>query len=425
MTERIALYEYESREVGLHPDDQSSFLADSNRRLTIVPTAVSGRVTINPNQYVGVMRLPSGIILDLLPKVPLFNVMWMIAEVERLEAINFDRLENEVTIKTFDDILEPIATAFVEEVERLIDRGLYRAYIEQHDNLSTIRGRIDFREDLNRNVVLRHRTYCRFTEYSWDVPENQVVRQVVRLLARWGLSSRLTSRLVALDRQLEDITLTQFRASDVQQFHYSRQSEHYRPVHRFCHLFLDGFSLSEGVGESPFDGFLMDMNKLFEQFVAIRLQQAITAIGPDIQLDRQFQTRLFHGFNRVIRPDLLLRASGYPGLVADTKYKRRSGADGSPDDYYQMITYCIVLGLKHGVLIYPRHQNPIAERLPVIGDNITIHEVSIDLQDSRKAIHYEFSALARRFIELCDPVARSQNHSNPHKSPNPTPAVLH
>src|SRR5690606_26052265 len=167
------------------------------KRLTITPTTTAGEFEINPNQYAGVMRLPSGQTLDLLPKVPLFNVMWMISEVERLEGIDFHRLERQANITTFEDILEPIAAAFVEQIKVLIERGLYRAYVEQEDNLTAIRGRIDFREDLNRYVVLRHRTYCRFTEFSRNVPENQVIRQVVRKLAGLRFSPRLTGELMS------------------------------------------------------------------------------------------------------------------------------------------------------------------------------------------------------------------------------------
>lgn len=398
MSNRISLIEYNDKEVQLPVSDQSVFLADTRGRISITPTVIPGTVIMNPQQYVGVARMPSGVTLDLLPKVDLYNVMWMIAEVERLETAPFERLDQDVPIRTFDDILEPIARAFVEQVEHLIDRGLYRTYIEQEDNLTAIRGRIDFREDLNRNVILRHRTYCRFTEYSWDIPENQVIRQVVHMLARWGFSTRLTDRLIALDRQMEDISRTHMRASDIGRFHYSRQSDHYRPIHRFCRLFLDGFSLSEGIGTSGFNGFLMDMNRLFESFVAIKLDAAIQRLHTNMQLERQRSFRLFHGQSNAINPDLVMRKHGDLTLVADTKYKRRTGADGTPTDYYQLITYCTVLGLRHGVIIYPRHEADVTSRLSVMGSNITIHELSIDLDGTQGDIRAAFDALAWKLV---------------------------
>lgn len=400
MTQRITLHEYERKELDLTPDDQATFLNDVSRRISISPTVVPGRVEISPNQYVGVVRLPSGVTLDLLPKVPLHNVMWMIAEVERLEGIDFHIFDHEVSIGTFDDILEPIASAFASLVEHLIDRGLYRTYVEQEDNLPAIRGRIDFREDMNRNIVLRHRTYCRFTEFSWDVPENRVIRQVIRKLIGWGFSARLTARLISLDRQMEDVKPGNLRPHHIDRFQYSRQSEHYRPIHRYCRLFLDGFSLSEQVGDSPFAGFLMDMNVLFEQFVAIRLEQSLARIHRGLHLNRQSSHRLFESISRNIQPDLVLERSGHALLVADTKYKRRSGADGSSSDYYQLITYCTVLGLNDGMLIYPRHLADVEESLSVVGSNIIIHEESIDLRNSREWVDQEIYRLAWKLARL-------------------------
>ena len=400
MNQRIGLTEYTPVVLALSADDCNAIVVDGKKRLTIIPTTTAGEFEVNPNQYAGVMRLPSGQTLDLLPKVPLFNVMWMISEVERLEGIDFHRLERQANITTFEDILEPIAAAFVEQITMLIERGLYRAYVEQEDNLTAIRGRIDFREDLNRNVVLRHRTYCRFTEFSWDVPENQVIRQVVRKLAGWGFSPRLTGELMSLDRQMEDVARTHYTASDIDRFHYSRQSEHYRPIHQFCRLFLEGFSLSEGTGDSPFDGFLIDMNVLFERFTAIKLDKHLPS--PGWKLNRQASSPLFDNFGLTIRPDLLLEHIGTTTLVADTKYKKRTGADSSSADYYQMIAYCTVLGLRDAILLYPRHNSDLDQRLTVRGSQIRIHETSIDLRESRESIEAEFAALARQMLSISD-----------------------
>ncbi len=55
--------------------------------------------------------------------------------------------------------------------------------VEEEANLPTVRGRILVAADLHWNAVLRHRTYCRFTTYSWDLRENQIVRHVVHLLS--------------------------------------------------------------------------------------------------------------------------------------------------------------------------------------------------------------------------------------------------
>lgn len=50
-------------------------------------------------------------------------------------------------------------------------------------------------------------------------------------------------------------------------------------------------------------------------------------------------------------PDLLLRRDGSDAAVADAKYKEP--ANGQPvEDLYQMLAYCVTLGLPAGLLIY-------------------------------------------------------------------------
>ena len=125
--------------------------------------------------------------------------------------------------------------------------------------------------------MLRHRTYCRYTTYSWDLPENQVIRQVARLLSGWGLSPRLTGRFVALDHQMDEVSPSRLTAGDVDRFSYNRQSEDYRPIHRYCRFFLNGASLNEDAGDEMFDGFLWNMNTLFEMFIAVKLGARLRA----------------------------------------------------------------------------------------------------------------------------------------------------
>lgn len=393
MPNRVALTEYRTSQIKLAAEDVQEIRARLSKHITLTPSVIDGLWDINPNQFVGVVRLPSGKTLDLLPKVPLYTVMWMIAEVERLEGIDFNRLERQANIATFDDILEPIASAFVESVENLIDRGLYRTYIEQDDNLNAIRGRIDFPRDVVQNVVLRHRTWCVFTEFSWDVPENQVIRQVLRQLSGWGFSHRLTRELMALERQMEDIQSTNMRSVDMNRFTYSRQNDHYQPIHRFCRLFLDGFSLSEHAGESPFDGFLMDMNVLFERFIALKLRHHLERVSPAWRLAAQSTYPLDEHNSLRIQPDLLLDHAGTRTLVADTKYKLNPR---NISDFYQIITYCTVLGLNRGMLIYPRHEKDLEQSLVVRRSGTVIEEVSVDLRESRESIENAIGAIARK-----------------------------
>src|SRR5262249_55038517 len=125
------------------------------------------------------------------------------------------------------EVLEFVVARFAALLEQRLDRGLYGAYVETEDNLAAVRGRIAVVEDLRRNHVLRQRTYCRFSEYAWDIPENQMLRQVVRRLAGWGLSAETGRRLRRLDDLLAEVTPGQFVAADLDRFAYHRLNDDY------------------------------------------------------------------------------------------------------------------------------------------------------------------------------------------------------
>ena len=65
-----------------------------------------------------------------------------------------------------------------------------------------------------------------------------------------------------------------------------------------------------------------------------------------------------------------------------------------------MSAYCTVLGLRDALLLYPRHNSDIDQRLAVRGSHIRIHEMSIDLRESRHSIDAEYRALARHMIAV-------------------------
>lgn len=387
---RLMLREHTDRWIDLSKQDIELLHGKLNMHFQVRPAMDGNGFLVNPGSTVGVIRLPSGIQLEILPKVPLRNLLWMLSYVHD---IAFESLSEQVKIERFEEILEIVADAFTRMVERRIDIGLYRDYVEEEGNLPTVRGHILVAQDVHRNSVLRHRTYCRYTTYSWNLPENQVIRQVAHVLALWGLSPKLTGRMLALDQQLGEIDRVQFTAQDVDQFAYNRQSQDYRPIHCLCQFFLEGASLSEEAGDIAFDGFLVDMNVLFEKLVTKALRERL---AHSLLLEDQVRTTLDHGDTVHMRPDIVISTHRRPMLVADCKYKALATGEHRHHDLYQILAYCTALRIDTGTLIYPRHLVDIDTTLSIRGNGVQIHEISIDLRGTPEEIGEQFDALALR-----------------------------
>jgi 5-methylcytosine-specific restriction enzyme subunit McrC len=372
--ETIELKEHEDETVELSDSDADFILHELAGRITIHREVHGQGYVLNPNQFVGVISLPSGRHLESHPKIPVRNLFYMLAVAFQLrsplrpETVELDRI---------DEIIEFVASVFASAVEEKIGNGLYRWYVEKEDNVPAIRGRIDFAEDVRRNYVLRQRTYCRFDEFAWDIPENQVVRQVIHFLSGWGFRPKLRWRLGQIDAELNEVSRSQFLASDLDRIHYHRLNEDYHRLHQFCRLFLEGASLFEDLGTFEFRAFLLDMNKLFEEFVCQILRDKVSGT---LRIDSQEWIHLDRDERIIMKPDILIRRGGAVALAADCKYKRLESDEFKNHDVYQLLAYCIATNSRKGLLIYPLNLEKPCEEVWIQNSATCIRQISIDLR---------------------------------------------
>lgn len=373
LAETIELTEYQDWIGSLNEEDAEYILLHLSPKMAIRRRVQDDRYVLNPNQYVGIVTLPSGRRLESYPKVPVRNLFYMIGIADNLPAPFRDELAKYAQL---NEILEFVVSYFAKLVEKKLNQGLYRSYVEQEDNLTTVRGRILFPEDMRHNYALRHRTYSRYTEFSWDIPENQIIRQVIYLLSGWQLRRNLRRRLQRIDCALAEITPVDLPSDVIGRFQYNRLNEDYQQLHQFCRLFLEGASLSEESGPFDFQTFLIDMDKLFERFVTQVLRER--ALGDMVVRD---QVRVYLGRDHKVpmQPDIVVSEGEATVLVADCKYKRLEPDEFKNHDIYQMLAYCTATGVQRGLLIYPSHSAVIENEVGIRNTHTVIQQMTIDI----------------------------------------------
>ncbi len=383
--------------VSLPPEDAAFVSTRLGNKLRIRRSLEAPTYVINPQQYVGVVALPSGRKLTISPRIPTANLLYMLGVAYQFPNPFYQDLEQ---FEDLEELLEPVAEFFADLVDERIRAGLHRAYIDLEDNLPVVRGRIDFPRDLARNAVLRNRVYCRYSELTWDVPENQIIRYVCYLLCGWTFRRRdLQRRLVSLYAELEEVSLRAFTADDARGLRYHRFNEPYRRLHALCALFLEAASLSEASGTTEFRTFLLDANALFEEFVT---QSLLDRISPPWDLSPQVPIALGQAGQVPMRPDLVVLRGAAAWAVADCKYKRvQSESDYLQHDYYQVLAYCTALGVTCGVLIYPRHEGGIEDQVQVQNTGIVLHRLLVDLSTPPAGLAHECDRLAEQLIARC------------------------
>ena len=384
----VVLSEYERSLYQLEAADVDYLRSLKGSPVEIVPAFDQPGYHLNPGPHAGVLMLPSGRRVECRSKVPIQNFFYMLA-------VSFDLepsfLDETAAFQRIDEVFEFVIRYFAELVDQRIRDGLYRNYRETEDNLPVVRGRIGFDQDIRLNHILRHRTFCRYTEFTWDIAENQIIRQVVELIRHWVTKPDLRGELLRIDRLLYEITPTQHPAKMIERFNYHRLNDDYEPIHKLCRLFLEGSTLSEDEGAFEFRTFLFNMNDLFERFVTAALRQRLPT-GLDlvpqhvIHLDQRHRIRM--------RPDIVIRERGALVLLADCKYKRLGEEEFKHPDNYQMLAYCTAQGLERGLLIYPKHEVGIQTMTAVQNSPVWIDQITVDLNVQRLEFDTELDRLA-------------------------------
>jgi len=158
--EDVALQTYREEERDLSPEDAAFLDTQLGRKITVRRAMTGSGYLIDPQQYAGVVALPSGARLNISPRIPTSNLLYMLSIAYKFPPSWLTDVEQ---YETLWEVLDPIAEFFADLVTERIEEGLYRAYVETEGNLAAIRGRIDFPRDVLYNSVQRERTYCRYS----------------------------------------------------------------------------------------------------------------------------------------------------------------------------------------------------------------------------------------------------------------------
>ena len=199
---------------------------------------------------------------------------------------------------------------------------------------------------------------------------------------------------------LGEVSPTSLPVSALDRMRYHRLNDDYRPIHQLCRLFLHGASLRESEGPIDFRTFLIDMNKLFEKFVAQVLR---SSTPPDLDVRPQASGHLDYGHKIRFAVDLLISQFGTPVLVADTKYKRLPGPDAHNADLYQVLAYCTAIQSHQGLLVYPKSELPPLGAYQVRNSEVRIDQLAIDLDVATDAFEHECREFASRFFAMAQP----------------------
>ena len=309
--------------------------------------------------WVGYIPLTDYFHISLQPKIPLSNLFLMLEYAYNLKSFEFT--EGLMNSDSLEDFYERLALILAKRVMDRGRKGFYRSYLNLHDRLSCLRGRLDLKRVIQRpwDTTL----LCRFQDHTADIDDNHILGWTLHCIPRSGLCTKRSLPVIrkAYRSLIGLISLVPQSPGDCIGRLYNRLNDDYHPMHCLCRFFLDHSGPTHKIGDHTFLPFLVNMSSLYEKFVAEWLRNRI----PDeYKLKEQEHIRIGTDKEIEFKIDLVIseKITEKAKFVLDTKYKVPDRISNT--DLSQVVTYAEAKGCADAVLIYPAHiSKPINEKI--------------------------------------------------------------
>lgn len=161
----------------------------------------------------------------------------------------------------------------------------------------------------------------------------------------------------------------------------TRINQRYTAALRLAEIVLANASAETGAGHLQMAAFVVDMARVYEDFVATAIREALAEYPGDTR--SQYAARLdendYPGPPGIpMYVDVVHLVDGISRLVFDAKYKAADHSGQYPNaDHYQMLAYCTALQVPTAWLVYAGH-GPVRQRR-IVHTQTTVFEYPLDL----------------------------------------------
>ena len=356
--------------------------------------------------FVGLIQLPSGCQIEILPKINLSNgaeenieetkklFMKMLACMKNFKGKQLS--ESNINTKKMS-VFEVFIWMYVSAVSELVKKGLKSAYTQQEDNLKFYKGKMLTNEQIKYNFAHKERFYCQYDEYNLNRPENKLIKSTLLKLERitqYPDNSKMIKQLLAFFEVVEPSAPGSYE-KDFAAIHFDRSNAEYEEIIEWSKVFLINKSFTSFSGDSNAIALLFPMEKLYEAYVG---KYAKRVFSSSYSVHTQYSSKYLLEDDKskkhfLLRPDIVLDNKDKK-IVMDTKWKRLDKSKNnygiSQADMYQMFAYSKKYNAKHIWLLYPQTEELKGDIIQYEdGKETTIHVFCINLknvEDSLKSI---------------------------------------
>ena len=373
--------------------------------------------TVTFKSYVGIIELPSGFQIEILPKVSLGEdennaktkriFLKMLNCLKDFEgkvfssaALNTDKM----------NLYEIFIRMYIQETWVLVKRGIKSDYISNEDNLAVYKGKLDVSKHIARNAAHKERFYMVFDEYQVNRPENKLIKSTLLKLLSISQNSDNTREIKQLLYSFELVQESDNYVKDFSKVSLSRGMKEYELLIQWAKIFLLNKSFTTFSGKNAGKALLFPMEQVFEAFIAKQIKMLFENQSNGL-ICVSAQDSGYYLFDEPrkfkLRPDIVV-SNAYDEthnvVIMDTKWKRLNSNPAtnygiSQADMYQMYAYSKKYHTPNIWLIYP--MNDDVRELGQLSFEATCNEVMsvsvkvffVDLADYRESLQLFYESV--------------------------------
>lgn len=340
-----------------------------------------GLVLLRTTSYVGVIDVSDQLAIEISPKIyhknddiNIQNLFFMLSYSGMYDLTS----TISASLRRFNgSFFEALIAIFANELLDKVKNSLHYEYVLQQKDRNYLHGKLLTTQHIKRNSNASVNFYTQKDEFISDNPLNQTFKFVTQGLYQLTKNNDNRRKLRRALMYLDRVSTKVITKHSVNGIKLNRLNKRFDNLLALSRLFINNQSLIAKSGSFNSWTILIDMNQLFENFVAMAMKRSLVHTHFDIVTQgpvRKFAYNLTEGravFNT--RPDISVverGANNQPLKIVDTKYKKliADGGKGgvSQTDLYQMFAYSRRYETPDITLIYPstNHIKPHALELP-------------------------------------------------------------
>ena len=272
--------------------------------------------------------------------------------------INLTSLD--VALSREDKLYQLLMYLFPKYLQAALRKGLYKEYQRFSHNDSHVKGVIDVRNHLKKNLPFTGNIAYTTREFTYDNPLMQLVRHTIeyiknqKSIGQGVLDNLSTSR----ENVAEIVRVTpSYKLADRAKIIRGNQSKpirhayfhEYRKLQELCLMILNREKHGFGYQEQKIHGILFDVAWLWEEYVHTLLPKDF--IHPRNK-DKTDGISVFSNRERKVYPDFYQEELK---IVLDAKYKKLELTEKgiNREDLFQLISYSYILKAEKAGLVFP------------------------------------------------------------------------